>query len=84
MKKYSIIAIILLLAISLSACGRKMINETTPSTMEPTIIPPTTILDPTIMDPTLETNIPDPEVDSNSTDSTDNTVARNRTGMNIR
>ena len=84
MKKYGIIATVLALALSLSACGRRNNQETTPNTMAPTIIPPTTILDPTIMDPTLDTNVPDPNVDNHSTDSTDNTVARSRTGMNNR
>lgn len=84
MKKYGIIALVFALALSLSACGRRKNQETTPSTMAPTIIPPTTILDPTIMDPTLDTNIPDPNVDTHMTDPTDNTVARNRSGMNVR
>lgn len=84
MKKYGIFALVLVLVLSLAACGRRKNQETTPSTMAPTIISPTTILDPTIMDPTLDTNIPDPNVDTHMTDPTDNTAARSRNGMNIR
>lgn len=91
MKKYGIFTLVLVFALCLTACGRRNTQETTNNTMAPTIITPTTILDPTIMNPTIDTNIPDPNVDTSmpSTDdtsngTTDSTIARNRTGMNIR
>jgi len=62
MKKYSIYAVILVLAISLAACRMDGGNESTtrnttnaPTTATPTIIPSM---------PTVETNIPDPSVDT--------------------
>lgn len=78
MKKFSIIALALVLTLSLAACGKKNNETTTPTTTQPstdmTVFPD--------IDPTFETNIPDPNVDTsmpmytdgtNSTDSTDNT-----------
>lgn len=59
MKKISIIFLVLALAFSIAACGRRDNSETnmpattTPST-DMTILP----------DPTIGTNIPDPEVDT--------------------
>lgn len=52
MKKSSIFALVIILALSLAACGRS--NDTPDSEM--TILPS--------MDPTIDTNIPDPEVDT--------------------
>lgn len=80
MKKYCIFVLTLVLALSLSACRSKSNNPTQPSTTTPatTTQPMTTapILDPTIMDPTIDQNIPDPEVNPNSTmDTTDMTGA---------
>lgn len=59
MKKYLIFALVLCLALSLVACGRKD-EEPTVTTTEPMVEP--SIL-PTIIEPTLETNIPDTNVD---------------------
>ena len=67
MKKYGIIALVLILVFALAACGRrnKEQDDTTPGTEtnESTDTDPT-IPDPTIMDPLPETNIPDPNVDT--------------------
>ena len=52
MKKYRIIALTIILALSFAACGRN--NDTGNNDM--TILPDTM--------PTLETNIPDPDVDT--------------------
>lgn len=70
MKKSAIIALALLLCLSLAACRMSNNDETTAPTTAPTTVPttaPTTV--PTIpaIDPTIDTNIPDPEVDPNST-----------------
>lgn len=80
MKSISLIAIVLVLVASLSACRRGNNTETTAptettrptaTTQTPTTQPTTepTIL-PTI-DPTLDTNIPDPSVDTSMPDATD-------------
>ena len=61
MKKYSLIAIGILLALNLTACGRR--NQMPDPTM--TILPS--------MDPTLDTNIPDPEIDTKMPIYTDGT-----------
>lgn len=61
MKKYSIIALTIVLAMSLAACGRR--NDTPDTGM--TILPS--------MDPTIDTNIPDPEVDTKMPMYTDGT-----------
>lgn len=80
MKKFGMIAMALILTLSLCACRRRDPSETTtPTTTQPTTAPttapataPTT--EPTVMPdlPDMDTNIPDPTVDSNSTDETDN------------
>ena len=63
MKKISMIAITVVMALSLVACGRnKDKNESKPT--DDTKITTPTVLDPTILDPTLDTNIPDPSVDT--------------------
>ena len=64
MKKYTIVLMILAMAISLFACGKKDMISTTPTTT-PTVT--TTPTSPST-DPTMDTNIPDPTVDSNSTE----------------
>ena len=66
MKKYSMIALILVLTVSLCACGRR--NKESVVT-NPTVTTPAVTTAPTkpATEPTLETNIPDPEVDHNST-----------------
>ena len=64
MKKFSIFALTILMALSLAACGRR--NDTPDTNM--TILPS--------MDPTIQTNIPDPDVDTKMpmyTDGTDTT-----------
>ena len=68
MKKIALIALVVILALSLVACGRKDDNTTIPTT-DRNPLPSTT--------PTTATNIPDPEVNDNSTDNnmdTDNTM----------
>lgn len=66
MKKFSIIAVVLIMALSLAACGRN--NDNAPST-DMTILPD--------LNPTIDTNIPDPDVDSQMpiyTDGTDGSI----------
>ena len=68
MKKFSVIALVLVLAVSMCACGKRN-NEPTRTTRDTT---PTTV--PTVPTVTMpSTNIPDPTVDSNSTMGTDGT-----------
>lgn len=69
MKKFSVIALVLALTLSLGACGRRKNNSvTTTPTKDST---PITV--PTMPDMTMpSTNIPDPTVDSNSTMNTEN------------
>ena len=77
MKKGIILALLVVMIFSLSACGRNRGGETS----APTIIPTTdmTILPDTM--PTIGTNIPDPDVDTSmpmytgGTDATDSTGA---------
>ena len=85
MKKLFTIALALVLTFALVACGcqaKEPVRPTTVPTTMPTTAPstapattaPTTLPTETtepIMDPTMETNIPDPEVDYNSTEATD-------------
>lgn len=77
MKKFGMIAMALILTLSLCACGRRNNSEPTTPTVpkQPTTAPtaaPTTAptTEPTVMPdlPDMDTNIPDPTVDSNSTD----------------
>ena len=79
MKKFACIVLMILLLASLAACRMGGNDETTAPTTAPTTTPttapttaPTTVPTmPTILptiDPTIDTNIPDPEVDPNSTD----------------
>lgn len=74
MKKIAIFALVLVLALGLCACGRR--NDTPVNTMPSTdmsIIPD--------MDATLDTNIPDPNVDTEMPLYTDNTNStENMTG----
>ena len=77
MKKLFAIALALVIIGSLAACGCQAQEPTRPTTVPttiPTTVPvttaPTTIPTETttpMMDPTTATNIPDPEVDTNST-----------------
>lgn len=70
MKKCSIFVLLLILALSLCACGRN--NDTTvPSTNQVTPSSDMNILPDTM--PTLETNIPDPNVDTQMPGYTDGT-----------
>ena len=75
MKKFGIIALVLVLALSLCACTRRK-NETTVPTTKSTI-PPTTAaptIAPTMPTEMPTTNIPDPNVDpSHSTQDTNET-----------
>ena len=74
MKKISIFALILVLVLALAACGKKndtgSQNTTVPTTGN-SVLPE--------MDPTMGTNIPDDNVNGNSTDTTGTTDA---TGSN--
>lgn len=71
MKKYSFIMLILVLNLLFSACGRRkdvpQIPSTAPHTTPAATIPETEQPAETTM-PTVETNIPDPTVNSNSTE----------------
>lgn len=94
MKKFSAFTLALVLAVALCACGRRQDdaptnNTTEPTTTEPATMPPVTTepatTAPTIIPdmPELDTNVPDPTVDSNSTDdsmdaTTDSARGRNR------
>lgn len=75
MKKTAIFTLILALIFSMSACGRRRDNrETTPSTTSSPTTESTSdpITVPTLPDMTMPSeNIPDPTVDSNSTQPTD-------------
>ena len=76
MKKIALIALVLILALSICACGRSNRNETTASTT------PSTTMDiiPGI-DPTITTNIPDPSVNSTMPMYTDGTDVTDHTGI---
>lgn len=64
MKKVSLFMLILMLTVSLAACGRKDTPPETETTTTPTTEPITV---PTLPDMTMPSeNIPDPTVDSNS------------------
>ena len=65
MKKRSIIALVILLCLSLTACGRR--NDKTDVTILPT------------MDPTIGTNVPDPSVEQSMPMYTDGTESTNNT-----
>ena len=65
MKKFSLITLILVLTISMCACGRANVTPTVPSTTP--VAPQATVPDRPTTDPTTATNIPDPEVNPNST-----------------
>lgn len=70
MKKCIIFVLTIVLALSLCACGRRN-NATTPSTNNVTPSTDMNILPDTM--PTLETNIPDPNVDTQMPGYTDGT-----------
>ena len=81
MKKITIAVLVFVLIATLAACGCQSrtdtnnggtTTETTTTPTTATIIDPT-IIDPTIMDPTIETNIPDPDINTESTNGTDHT-----------
>ena len=65
MKKFCIFALILVLTLSMCACGRSGTTPGVPSTTP--VAPQPTVPEKPIPDPTTATNIPDPEVNSNST-----------------
>ena len=81
MRKFTIFALILILAFSFTACGRrdKTPTETTPSVTQ---APTEQVTMPTI-DPTMGTNIPDPEVDTSMPDLMDPTGESNPTNNDI-
>lgn len=85
MKKIAIAILVFALAATMAACGcqnRSNTDNSSTQTSQATTTPTTaTIIDPTIMDPTIETNIPDPDINTEATDftgdtgnSTDNTI----------
>ena len=65
MKRYTVILLVIVLAFALTACGRR--NETPVQTTPPVTTAPTEPATMPTIDPTMGTNIPDPEVDNNST-----------------
>ena len=75
MKKLSIFALVLVLALAMAACGKKddtgSQNTTVPTTGN-SILPE--------MDPTMDTNIPDDNVNGNSTDTTGTTNTTENSG----
>ena len=77
MKKLFTIALAFVLTASLAACGcqaQEEVPATTIATTAPTTAAttaPTTAVTMPAMDPTTATNIPDPEVDNNSTEMTE-------------
>lgn len=75
MKKFSIFALVLVLALAMAACGKKddtgSQNTTVPTTGN-SILPE--------MDPTMDTNIPDDNVNGNSTDTTGTTNTTENSG----
>ena len=74
MKKISILVLSLLLALSIAACGRNNDKENvTPSNAQPS---QTTPILPD-MDPTLDTNIPDPNINTEIPSYTDGTDPTN-------
>ena len=79
MKKLLIVMVALMLSISLCACGRR--ND--PVNTEPNSIMPSTDMHilPS-MDPTLDTNIPDPNVDSQMPLYTEGSEATENTNAN--
>ena len=83
MKQWLALTLAILVMASLAACGCQNSNmgsnttNTTAATTETTQPAPKAtepILDPTILDPTFETNIPDEQVNENSTNSADNST----------
>ena len=79
MKKISIIALGLIMAFSLAACGRSN-NNTTDTTAATNPSTDMNILPD--MNPTLDTNIPDPSVDTSMPMYTDGTDSTTDTGTN--
>lgn len=82
MKKLFTVALIFVMVCTLAACGCQA-QETTPVTTMPATTAPTTTVPPTettlmttepALDATMGTNIPDPTVDSNSTEETMDTT----------
>jgi len=74
MRKYHIMPVLLAVMMLLCACRRKNpMPETAPTTMPPVTQAPTTATTLPETMPTLETNIPDPTVNSNSTETEDPT-----------
>ena len=76
MKKGIIFAVLLVMTVSLSACGRGNSNATSAPTIKPTT--DMTILPDTM--PTIGTNIPDPDVDTSMPMYTDGTGGTDSTG----
>ena len=70
MKKYVLLVFILVLAMSLAACRDSTPIDTQPSTVtEPTNT--TAATSPTVLpNPTIETNIPDPDINTEMTEDT--------------
>lgn len=70
MKKISVLILAFLLVCSLAACGRRNNEDnTTPST----VAPATTLPLMPELDPTLDTNIPDPDINTEMPTFTDGT-----------
>ncbi|MBQ6839457.1 MAG: hypothetical protein IJO45_02055 [Oscillospiraceae bacterium] len=71
MRKFTIFALVLVLAFALTACGRR--NDTPTEAVPPATQAPTQQSTMPTIDPTMGTNIPDPEVDSTMPDLMDPT-----------
>lgn len=79
MKKFGVLMLAIIVIFSMSGCrGRKHEQETMPTSgpTVPTTQPQTAPTNPAT-NPTLETNIPDPTVNDNSTDQTEDVTENN-------
>lgn len=83
MKKIIAIAAAAILCLACAACGCSNSEPATMPTTRPATRPTTPSTMPSTILPTMETNIPDPEVNDNSTmgtdmtETTDNTIGNN-------
>ena len=70
MKKISIMFLVLAMTLCIAACGR---NNNEENSVPSTILPETTMPFLPEMDPTLDTNIPDPDINTEMPTYTDGT-----------
>ena len=74
MKKILAFVLVFIVCLGLAACGRRNKDvpaDTVPTTSAPITTPTEKITEPTVVIPTMETNIPDPDVDTRMTESTE-------------